>query len=398
MYRTAVSIRGAAALAAVLLTLAACQSGSSSPTGAGASAPSSPTLISSKFFVKADFDRQLAQRQVTPEGPADQPWLQALQPTWVDTTHFKKAPPWKVCFSNADFTNPWRLTGYSTMRAELKLHPEITTFTVLQAGGKDDKQISDLAGLDAGKCDAIIVSPNTTVALTPAVEKACQTGVPVVVFDRGVNTTCQVTYIHPIGGYAYGATAADFLIANTRTGGNILALRILPGVDVLETRWAAAQYLFAQAHRNVLGVEFTGADPAKTKSIVDDYLKRGKPIDGVWLDAGATAAAAAQAFIDAGKPVPPITGQDQLDFLKLWQDRHLTAIAPTYPVYVWRTAIIATVDILSGVRVPKEWVLPQPSITDQNLHEYVDARMPPLFYALCGCQTMPGFPTNWGGR
>src|SRR2546430_9723080 len=157
MYRTAVSTR-AAALAAVLFALAACQSGPSSPTGTGASAASSPTLISSKFFVKADFDRQLAQRQTAPEGPADQPWLQALQPTWVDTTQFKKAPPWKVCFSNADFTNPWRLTGHSTMRAELKLHPEITTFTVLQAGGKDDKQISDLDGLDDGKGDAIIVS------------------------------------------------------------------------------------------------------------------------------------------------------------------------------------------------------------------------------------------------
>ena len=89
-------------------------------------------------------------------------WLQALQPTWVDTTQFKKAPPWKVCFSNADFTNPWRLTGYADARAEVKLHPEIGTFTVLQADGKDSKQISDLAGLDSGKCDVIIISPNTT--------------------------------------------------------------------------------------------------------------------------------------------------------------------------------------------------------------------------------------------
>jgi ribose transport system substrate-binding protein len=388
--------RLAATLVATVLALTACHSGTRTP--AGSDSASSPALVTSKFFVKADFDRQIAEQAMKPDGPPNEPWLQAIQPSWRDTSQYKKAPPWKVCFSNADFTNPWRLTGYSTMRAELKLHPEISTFTVLQADGKDDKQISDLSGLDSSKCDAIIVSPNTTVALTPAVEKACKTGVPVIVFDRGVDTTCPVTYIHPIGGYAYGAAAANFLISHTRAGANILALRILPGVDVLETRWAAAEYLFAKAHRNVIGVEFTGADPAKTKAIVNDYLKRGKPIDAVWLDAGATAAAAAAAFLDAGKTVPPISGEDQLDFLTLWQQKHLTAFAPTYPAYVWRTAIIATVDILSGIQVPSEWVLPEPSITQENLNQYVDTRMPPVFYALCGCQQMNDFPRAWGGK
>ena len=363
----------------------------------GSHVDATPRAQASVAFSKAAFDRQLAQRGMTPEGPAAQPWLQAIEPSWVDTTRYRKSAPWKVCFSNADL-NPWRLTGYATMHAEVKLHPQIGTFTVTQAGGRNDTQIRDLAGFTPATCDAIIVSPNTTLALTPAVERACATGVPVVAFDRNVNTDCPVTSIHPIGGYAYGATAAEFLVSHTGAGANILALRTRPGVDVLDSRWAAASYVFSQAHRNVVGVELTDGDPAKTKKIINGYLQRSTHIDAVWQDSGATAAAAAQAFLDAGQPVPPITGQDQLDFLKLWQDRHLTAIAPTYPVYVWRTAIIATVDILSGVRVPKEWVLPQPSITAQNLHEYVDPRLPPLFYALCGCQTMPGFPTNWGGR
>lgn len=396
MSRTAARIRRAVALASAVFVLAACSSGSptASAGGATASASSGPN----KFFVKADFDRQLAELTMTPVGPADQPWLQAIDPQWVDTTKFKKAGPWKFCFSNADFTNPWRLTGYADARAEVKLHPEIGTFTVLQADGKDSKQISDLGGLDASQCDVIIISPNTTVALTPAVDKACKTGIPVVVFDRGVNTDCPVTFIHAIGGYEYGAVGANFLIDHTKPGDNILALRILPGVDVLENRWAAAQYLFQQAHRNVVGAEFTGADPAKTKAIINDYRKRGVKIDGLYLDAGATAATAAQTFIDAGVAVPPITGEDQLDFLSLWKTQHLTAIAPTNPAFVWRTAIIAAVDILSGVRVPKEWVLPAPPITQQNLDQYVDTRMPPVFYALCGCQKLAGFPQAWGGK
>ena len=54
--------------------------------------------------------------------------------------------------------------------------------------------------------------------------------------------------------------------------------------------------------------------------------------------------------------------------------------------------------ILNGERVPKEWVLPQPEITSENLDKYVDPKMPPLFYPLCGCQKMPGYPEKWGGK
>jgi ribose transport system substrate-binding protein len=31
------------------------------------------------------------------------------------------------------------------------------------------------------------------------------------------------------------------------------------------------------------------------------------------------------------------------------------------------------------------------------LDQYVDPNMPPLHYALCGCEEMPGYPENWGG-
>ena len=50
---------------------------------------------------------------------------------------------------------------------------------------------------------------NSTAAMTPAVERACATDKPVIVFDRGVNTDCQVTFIHPIGGFAWGIDTAE---------------------------------------------------------------------------------------------------------------------------------------------------------------------------------------------
>src|SRR6266508_6873148 len=171
-----------AMLAAVTL-VAACSSTKPSGGVTPSGAPSTTTAAQTKFFNQADFDRQMAQRTMTPQGDSATPWLQMIQPTMVDTSKYAKpGGKWHVCFSNAGTGNPWRVTGLTTIKAEAKLHPEIGELTIVDAASKDDKQISDLADLQTKKCDALIVSPNTTTALTPAVERACQSGVPVVVF------------------------------------------------------------------------------------------------------------------------------------------------------------------------------------------------------------------------
>ncbi|MER6829268.1 substrate-binding domain-containing protein [Streptosporangium sp. NPDC000563] len=368
-----------------------------SSAAAPSTAASSNTGEQSKFFVQADYDAQLAMRAQSAEGPADKPWEQAIAPEMVDTAKYKKDGPYNLCFSNAAVNNPWRQVGWKTMQAEVALHKEIKKFTALDAEGKDDKQISDIAELVGKGCDALIVSPNTTATLTPAVTGACPK-VPVIVFDRGVETDCPVTFINPIGGYAFGADGAEFLVEKVPAGGKVLALRILPGVDVLETRWSAAKVTFDQSRLDVVGVEFTDGDAAKTKSIVSDYIQRHGKIDGVWMDAGATAVAAVEAFEDAGVPVPAIVGEDQQDFLQKWKSGGLTAVAPTYPTYQWRTPIIAALKILKGEEVPKTWKLPQPKITSENLDTYLQPNMPPLHYALCGCEKLPDFPAAWGGK
>ncbi|WP_238162070.1 substrate-binding domain-containing protein [Micromonospora endolithica] len=390
--------RSMAALAAVtLLALAGCATDepAASPSGS-ASAAGSGTGDQSKFFVQADYDAELALLDTAPTGPADKPWEQVLNPTMVDTAKFKKAGPHKICFSNAALNNPWRQVGFKTMQAEVEAQrSRIKEFVHVDAEGKDQKQIADINDLLGKGCDALIVSPNTTATLTPAVEAACRAGLPVVVFDRGVDTDCPVTFINPIGGYGFGHVGAEFVSQQMKPGGKVLALRILPGVDVLETRWSAAKVAFDKAKVDVVGVEFTDGDPAKTKKIVDDYLQRYGTIDGIWMDAGAVAVAAVEAFQDAGKPVPPMNGEDQLDFLKIWKDRKLNAIAPTYPTYQWRTPIIAALRILDGQQVSNPWKLPQPTITRENLDNYLDPGMPPLHYAMCGCADLPGYPQRW---
>jgi ribose transport system substrate-binding protein len=359
---------------------------------------------SSEWFVRADYERQLAQRDITPEGPDDQPWLQAIEPDMVDTSEFAlEGGGHTLCFSNASVSNPWRVTGWITMQQQVGVYEdsgEIGEFRVSDAADDDNQQISDIqAFIDAGDCDAIIISPSTTATLTPAVQAACDSDVPVIVFDRGVETDCMVTFIHPIGGYAFGADAAEFLVDNLEPGSTVLALRILPGVDVLEHRWTAAQEIFGASELDVLGHEFTGGDGAQIKDIVTQYLQRG-PVDGIWMDAGDGAVAAIEAYEDTGNDYPVMSGEDELSFMRKWQDTGMTAIAPVYSNFQWRTPIEAAIRIWNGEEVPSEWVLPQDAITDAERDEFLDrnAEMPSLHYAKFGGEDLPGFPDVWQDR
>ena len=145
---------------------------------------------------------------------------------------------------------------------------------VRDAQDDDNTQLADIDYfISEGKCDAFIISPNSTAAMTPGVERACETGKPVIVFDRGVETDCPTTFIHPIGGYAWGIDTAEFLVDNLEEGDKVIALRILPGVDVLETRWAAAEKIFEE---NGIEAEdfFTGADPTEDQ---EDHHRRPQP-------------------------------------------------------------------------------------------------------------------------
>lgn len=383
-----------AALGAVaaLLILAACGG------GGGDGDQAKPN----KWFVQADFDKQDEQRSASFEGSPDEPWLQYIAGEMSDTADFKVDGAQKVCFANASISNPWRQTGWITMNQQLEVLQESKVISEMETRDAEDDDNTQIADIDyfisEGNCDAFVISPNSTAAMTPAVERACDTGKPVVVFDRGVETDCATTFIHPIGGYAWGIDTANFLVENLEEGDKVVALRILPGVDVLETRWAAAQKIFEEN-----GIEakdyFTEADPTKIKSIISDELTGGE-VNGVWMDAGDGAVAAIEAFEDAGADYPVMTGEDEMSFLRKWEETKLTGLAPVYSNFQWRTPLLALEKIFAGEEVPHEWVLPQVPITEDERGDYLKANegMPDGHYAKFGGEDLPGSLKPWQDR
>ncbi len=365
--------------------------------------------VAAQFFTDADYELSKQLMTAAPLNPDAPIYLQYLVESPTDISKYPQyakfaelKPPYNLCFSNAGVNNPWRVTGYVTMREQveaLRAEGLVKNFIHLDAQGDDAKQIADIQDIinTPGKCDILIVASNTSEALTPIVEKACEV-MPVVQFDRYAQTDCPVVSERPIGGYAFGISGAEKIVKDLGPkGGNVLAFRILPGVDVLEQRWGAARKIFeANPQINVIGVEFVAYDSFKANTVVSDYLAKYGTIDAVWMDAGGTAVTILEAFKDNGADYPKVMiGEDQQDFLEYWKANGINGLAPTFPTFQWRTAVLAAVMFLKGETVQHNWVLPQPDVTAANLDNYVGTGMPPLYYVMSSAEDLPTWPDAW---
>ena len=194
-----------------------------------------------------------------------------IDPQMVDTAKYKKD---RAATTSASRTrrvnNPWRQVGLKTMQAEVELHKEITrvhrastprarttsrspTSADLRRQGlrRADRLAEHHRDADPGRRGGLQGQ-----AAGHRVRPWRQHRLPGDVHqpDRRLRAS-----VHDGGRVPQSRRC--------KPGGKILALRILPGVDVLETRWSAAKVDLRQERAsNVVGVEFTDGDPAKTKS------------------------------------------------------------------------------------------------------------------------------------
>jgi len=385
-----------------LMMTAALGLGACAAPGGESSANAGGDSSGSSSLDTAAFNKEDSERNATFEGDPSKPYLQYLPGDMVSGAKYKRSSPGKVCFSNASLSNTWRQTGWITMHEqflELKKQGLVSDLEMRDAQDDENTQVADIDFLvKEGGCDGYIIAPATVEATKSAIERACKTGKPVIVFDRGTTATCITSFVHSVGGYAWGIDSSEFLASKLKKGDHVVALRTAPGVDVFEQRWAAVQKVFGDAGIEVTD-HLTGADPAKIKSAMADELAQGE-VDGVWVDLGDQAVPAIESFQDAGQDIPPVTGEDNMGYLRAWDKLGFEGFAPVYSAFQWRTALLAMADLFQGKDIPKDWVLPQPPITKDELPKVLETQkdMPDVHSARFGGEDLPSFPGPWIDR
>ncbi len=121
----------------------------------------------------------------------------------------------------------WRTKLNEEMQRELLFHPEIT-LEVRSADDDNERQAQDIDYFIREGVDLLVVSPNEAAVLTPAVSRAFDAGIPVIVADRKVEGEKYTAFV---GGdnLAVGHLMGQSLQMMLPEGGKVLEILGLPG-------------------------------------------------------------------------------------------------------------------------------------------------------------------------
>jgi ribose transport system substrate-binding protein len=231
--------------------------------------------------------------------------------------------PWKFCYSSAYQGNSWRQEGLTVAKqivAELqKKKLADGPLVVSDANNNASLQATQITTMVQKGCDVILVMQPPTVGVCKAFDTAQKAGALVVVMQTG--TDCTNVIQSDFGAYYAGQTSAKWLADKVGdTKDTIVMCDGIPGVAAAEARQAGAADVFKAAGLKVDHI--TGQwTPSTIKSQMLRYLSTNQgAIAGVW-DGGVCAVSVTQAFQQADRDVPWVTGfEGACSWLASWKD------------------------------------------------------------------------------
>lgn len=184
---------------------------------------------------------------------------------------------------------------------------------------RDDsqQQIADIEQFIEDGVDLLIISPNESSALSPVVEKAYDAGIPVVLYDRKVDSDKYTAFIggdnRQIGSIAGSYTLSIIdgrkriaLIRGTR-GSTADTERYEGFVSVLDQQKISGAAIAIEAYAN-----FTREDARKAMGEILSKTREEDPYDLVFAFNDEMAAGVYDAYVEAGMKKPFIMGIDAL--------------------------------------------------------------------------------------
>ncbi|HEY1317636.1 MAG TPA: substrate-binding domain-containing protein, partial [Gaiella sp.] len=224
----------------------------------------------------------------------------------------KAQADWVLGVSNTLVGNGWREEMICAIKAQAKASGVISKVVVANRNGGPAEQIADIRNLISAGANAIVINPSSGNALNSVISQAAARGIKIVSVDQRVSA--PQAYNVTNDQVAYGRLGAEWLFKKMGGKGNVVEMRGIAGVPADTDRHTG----FQQALKKYPGIKvvksvFMNWDFATAGKQMLDILNSGTQVDGVW-NSGADYTVI-RAFKTAGKPLVPIVGADNNEFL-----------------------------------------------------------------------------------
>lgn len=305
-----------------------------------------------------------------PATPA--PGSSDLLPGLVDTSSFKKDPPWTVGRAGAGDVNDWMvmLSHHYEYAIKEKYKDQFADYYVTAANFDPSKQISDVEDLLSRNIDLLFIEPAAEAPLTAIVDKAMNQGVPVVLASTRVSSPNYVTYVSRNNVQA-GFSYADYIGRKIGGTGNVVLLMGFAGSsyaeDVLRgVRQGLSQFPEIQE----VGLANANWSPTDAKKAMEAFIQSNPQIDGVISDGGQMGLGAVDALLDAQRPIPPITGDGWNAWLRKAKEHNIQFMAVSGDHALSMTCVDQAIKVLRGEPVAKNVEYPFITFEQDQIDQY----------------------------
>ena len=263
----------------------------------------------------------------------------------------------------------WRDKQNSELQIGAYFHDNVD-LCFAAAYDSDERQIQQIDSLVETGIDLLIVAPNQVSTISPAIDRAYDKGIPVIVFERKTNTKKYTAYMGA-DNYEMGHLMGEYVANRLEEHGRIIEVMGLKGSSPAIERHNGFREAIAQ-HPGIQVIATLQGDwtePTAYNTVKQWLAKnKGEKIDLVFGMNDRTAMGARKAFEEAGGALPLFCGIDGLPGenggIRLVQDSLLDAsyIYPTHGDQLLQLAV----DILEGKPYEKETKLMSALVTQDN--------------------------------
>ena len=121
----------------------------------------------------------------------------------------------------------WREKQNAELRMGTYFHENVE-LRFAAAYDSDERQVQQIDSLVATGIDLLIVAPNQVATISPAIDRAFDKGIPVIVFERKTNSQKYTAFISA-DNYEMGRVMGEYIIARLGGKGNVLEVKGLEG-------------------------------------------------------------------------------------------------------------------------------------------------------------------------
>lgn len=316
-----------------------------------------------------------------------------------DYTPKAKPGPW--CHSESYQGNPWRVSVTKELRRlveGLVAKGVVSSFEISDSNNDASQQINQIRAFVDRGCAIITSIPGSATALDEAIKAAHDAGIPFVTAAGSVTSPYAINVDSNYARWGYDMMGA--IGQALPKGGNILLVEGIAGHPIVAQERQGADKALAEtpalkAVRTVNG-NWT-ANVTKTV-VLQSLATNPSPVDAVWTT-GSESRVIAEAFSEAGRPAPLITGSITGDALGYWKanpDKYRFEGHALLPGWTAQTLYRVGARILSGQKpVLNTLMIPIPPVHNADLGNWYQACMTPDSVSVFPVPPKDPMPESW---